>query len=71
MSSYRIYLLDEVGSIAACDDYECADDAAATELAATLGPMRSSVEIWQGTRCVGSVSAPSRSAGINGFSSVT
>ena len=70
MPSYRIYLMDTVGSTALHDHYNCADDAAATTFAATLlGAKMISVEIWQGSRCVGSLSAPSL-PGMNGFTFV-
>jgi endonuclease YncB( thermonuclease family) len=70
MPSYRIYLIDTVGSRVSREDYDCADDAAATTLGTALLGKEVMVEIWQGTRCVGSVSAPSL-PGLNGTAAIS
>jgi hypothetical protein len=57
MPSYRIYLMDEVGTITSRVDHECADDIAATKLAVTLLPQRAQAEVWLGTRIIGSICA--------------
>jgi hypothetical protein len=57
MPTYRIYLLDALGSFRSRDDHECDDDAAANELATTLLPQNGQAEIWIGTRRVGLVAA--------------
>ncbi len=56
MASYRIYTLNEAGRILTASDAECLDDEAAfTWAATTLGP-HASMELWEGTRCVGGLS---------------
>ncbi len=57
MPMYRIYLLDAVGSFRSRDDHDCADDAAANELATTLLPQNGQAEIWIGKRRVGLIAA--------------
>ncbi len=56
MASYRIYTLNRAGRIVTAADAECTNDEAAfTWAATTLGP-NASIELWQGTRCVGGLS---------------
>ncbi len=57
MPGYRIYLLDEVGSLISTSEYECADDAAAATVAATLMPQRAQAEVWRGAKFIGLIAA--------------
>ena len=57
MPLYRVNLLDALGSFRSRGDHDCANDAAAHDLAATLLPQNGHAEIWSGTRRVGSVRA--------------
>ncbi len=68
MASYRIYTLNRAGRIITASDADCINDEAAfTWAATTLGP-HASIELWQGTRCVGGLSrnriTPGRPAGV-------
>ncbi len=57
MPMYRVYLLDAAGGFRSRDDYDCADDTAANELASTLLTQNSQAGIWIGTRRVGLIAA--------------
>jgi hypothetical protein len=57
MPTYRIILLDEVGTVTSGADHDCTNDAAAADLAVTLLPQRAQTEVWLGAKLVGSFSA--------------
>jgi hypothetical protein len=57
MPRYKIYLMDEAGSLISHADHDCANDAAATTLAVMLLPQRAQAEVWLGGKYVGSFSA--------------
>ena len=50
MGDYRVYLLDDGGSILKSSDVECADDTSANSAARELLEDGAQAEIWQGTR---------------------
>jgi hypothetical protein len=66
MPRYQICLMDEVGTLTTRADHDCADDAAATELAVTLLPQRAQAAVWRGARLVGLFSA---AAGLKALAS--
>jgi len=66
MPRYRFCLMDEVGSVTSLADHDCADDAAAVALAATLMPQRARAEVWLGAKLVGSIAAAMDSGGSAG-----
>ena len=57
MAFYRIYILDAAGRIASAADAMCEDDSQAAAAARVLLRGHPAVEIWSGTRLVGSLAA--------------
>jgi len=59
MSHYRLYLLDKDGHFVRAVDLDCQDDEEALERVAAH-KHRHGMELWQGSRQVGSIPAPER-----------
>ena len=55
MASYRIYKLNQTGRIVVGVDVLCSNDEAAFVWAASAFGAKTRAEIWQGTRCLGSL----------------
>ena len=56
MTHYRIYNIDEHGSIESGHDADCDNDDDALDLAHRLMKHRPRIEVWKGTRLVGCLS---------------
>lgn len=58
MPHYRIYALNDSGSIAGGTDAECADDEAAIATAKLTSVDCAGMEVWSGSRLVGQIPSP-------------
>src|SRR5689334_13477541 len=58
MAAYRLYQLDDKDHILGGYSLECLSDRAAMSAACRLAERALPVEVWQHTRCVGRVRAP-------------
>jgi hypothetical protein len=59
MAYYRIYMLDRAGRILTGSDVVCDSDKSAFAWAATTLGNDARVEVWEGSRCLGRLSAAS------------
>jgi hypothetical protein len=57
MAYYRIYMLDRAGRILTASDVECDNEENAFAWAATTLGSDARAEIWQGSACLGRLSA--------------
>jgi hypothetical protein len=60
MAEYRLYQLDAADHIVAGYSVHCISDHAALAAARRLAERATAVEVWQKTRCLGSVTAAAR-----------